>query len=425
VTHVLRDFKGFAKASLSLRRPLTVLIGRNGSGKTNVIEGVELLAALAHGRPLGEIADLGRGGGAFEIRGGLEGCVRRGRASFELGFGAKRTVAGKSYVYAYSVRVAAAPTARILEEAFSIRGRSTPVFRATAAGTLLSVRHDNFSQGRNKPSFNLSSDRTVLSQYGDHVANTDKTAHARSLVQSCRSFLSASFVFDPEPHAMRNYERIGTQRLRRNGANLSSVLYGLSVGSADERRALARIAETVAQLPEEPFQSIEFVRTDLHDVILAMKVAGDVVLHDARMLSDGTLRALSVLTALETAEAGSRVVIEEFDNGLHPSRVAVLIAAVLECATRRKLHVVVTTHNPATLDALPEEHVGGVVLCAKDSQLGAATLIPLTDLPRFDVMFHGKHLGDLVTKNLLERQLQGDVEARHQAGMKAWLEALG
>ncbi|HCF59423.1 MAG TPA: hypothetical protein DFS52_15700 [Myxococcales bacterium] len=60
--HHLKDFKSFESASISLFRPLTVLIGRNGSGKSNLIEGLELLAVLAGGSSLHEISDLGRGG---------------------------------------------------------------------------------------------------------------------------------------------------------------------------------------------------------------------------------------------------------------------------------------------------------------------------------------------------------------------------
>ena len=76
--HYFVNFKGFKEAQINLMRPMTLLIGRNGSGKTNVIEGVELLAQLASGRPLYEISDIGRGSGStFEIRGGLQGCMRK------------------------------------------------------------------------------------------------------------------------------------------------------------------------------------------------------------------------------------------------------------------------------------------------------------------------------------------------------------
>ena len=88
--HYFHDFKGFKNTQIELLRPMTLLIGRNGSGKTNVIEGVELLAQLASGRPLYEISDIGRGSGnTFEIRGGLQGCARQEnnqQLSFSLGF---------------------------------------------------------------------------------------------------------------------------------------------------------------------------------------------------------------------------------------------------------------------------------------------------------------------------------------------------
>lgn len=83
---------------------------------------------------------------------------------------------------------------------------------------------------------------------------------------------------------------------------------------------------------------------------------------DARLVSDGTLRALAILTALEISAAGSRLVLEELDNGVHPSRVPVLAEALFECAERNRLHVLATTHNPATMNALREEQLNSVIL---------------------------------------------------------------
>ena len=50
--------------------------------------------------------------------------------------------------------------------------------------------------------------------------------------------LQASFVFNPDPKLMRNYERVGDTILKRNGSNLSAVLYGLSTGDEDQRATL-------------------------------------------------------------------------------------------------------------------------------------------------------------------------------------------
>ena len=83
--HRLTNFKNFASAGVDLFKPLTILLGRNGSGKTNLIEGIELLAALARGTPLNEITDMGRGG-VLEVRGGLHSCIQFGKKKIRLRF---------------------------------------------------------------------------------------------------------------------------------------------------------------------------------------------------------------------------------------------------------------------------------------------------------------------------------------------------
>ncbi len=133
---------------------------------------------------------------------------------------------------------------------------------------------------------------------------------------------------------MRNYERVNPQAtLLRNGANLSAVLFALSKGRAEERTRLHRITDTIRQIPEEPFQKIGFVETAIGDVMAGFLAEPDSGLNsdrliDARLLSEGTLRMLAVLTALETVPTRSRIVIEEFDTGLHPSRAELLVCAI-------------------------------------------------------------------------------------------------
>ena len=50
--HYFKTFKGFKNASIELFDGVAILIGNNGTGKTNIIEGIGLLANLATGRPL-------------------------------------------------------------------------------------------------------------------------------------------------------------------------------------------------------------------------------------------------------------------------------------------------------------------------------------------------------------------------------------
>jgi hypothetical protein len=236
--------------------------------------------------------------------------------------------------------------------------------------------------------------------------------------------LKLTAVFEVDPKTMRTYERIGNRTLARNGSNLAAVLYALKNGTAEEQASLQRILGWIKQLPEEPYKSFEFVTTDLHDVIFGLRETKSSPLVDARMLSDGTLRCLAVLVALETAELGARVILEEFDNGLHPSRVGVLTQAAWDCAQRRRLNVLVTTHNPATLDSLTEEQLAGVVLCFWDKKQKASRLLPLLELPRADVLLERGHLGDLVTRRILEQHLVPGFEEHQKQKATEWLKAL-
>ena len=179
--------------------------------------------------------------------------------------------------------------------------------------------------------------------------------------------------------------------------------------------------ERVRQLPEEPFGEIAFETTRLGDVLFGFTAEGGQPMLDARLLSDGTLRTLAVLTAIETSEPGSRVVVEEFDNGLHPSRVAMMLAAIIEVATRRTLNVLVTTHSPTALDSLGPDQLPNVQVCHWNAARHAAKLTPLSELPRVDELLERGRLGDLVTRRVLESYLLPVSDAERQEQAKKWL----
>lgn len=430
--HYFKNFKNFSDAGLNLFQSVTLMIGKNGSGKSNAIEAVELLAQIAHGRPLHEIVDVGRGnGGMFEIRGGLPGCLTYQAevsvpvGEFELGFGATFRFDGKLQGVNYRVCVGL-PDLRIHQEKLTVGERV--IFDATVGKStdILNVTYDNFQRGGNKPVTQLPADRSVLSRYETFVGlgnNSKRQQQALKMVRILEEHLNAAFVFDPTPRLMREYERMGQILLQKNGANLSSVLHSLKQGSEDRQATLGRILHLIRQLPEEPFTDFDFVETRARDVLLGLK-REDGTITDARSLSDGTLRALAILTALETVPENSRIVIEEMDNGIHPSRIKILVDAVWECSSRRSLNILVTTHNPATLDSLNADQLKSVVLCYLDSESKASRLMPLSELPRVESLLEQGRLGDLVTRRLVERYLLPNFEETRKNKANEWLESL-
>ena len=320
--HQFENFKSFRSAEIELLRPLTILVGPNGSGKSNALEGIEVLSLIAAGNPLREITDLDREA-ALNVRGGLHGCPRYGTDSFTLSFLARMPWAGRTGPFKYSVTVAPLPEPRIRGE--SLWYRDTMIFREiehsvgpTSAD--IRVEYNNFARGGKKPQVGVSATRSVLSQYEHFASKNQKLLESLELIMAVRQHLRASFVFDPRPDAMRRYERIGHDSLLRDGSNLSSVLYHLKENGTDK---LDELFGHIRRVPDEPYSEFRFVETSLNDVIFGMWEEHANKLSDARMLSDGTLRTLAVLTAVTTADRYSRVVVEEFDNGLHPSRVGV------------------------------------------------------------------------------------------------------
>ena len=201
------------------------------------------------------------------------------------------------------------------------------------------------------------------------------------------------------------------------------MLYALSTGDETQQTSLDRLLSQISQLPDEPYEEFRFTTTDLGDVIFGLREKTGYTIN-AHSLSDGTLRTLAILTALETVQAGSHVIVEQFDNGLHPSRVGVLTSAIAEAIERRDLRVLVTTHNPATMNNLTPEQMKGVVLCTSSEEKQAADLVALESLPRSDELLERGQLGDLASRRVIEQYLAPEFEEQQRQNMLKWVKTL-
>lgn len=432
--HYFINFKNYAQASINLFANLTLLIGKNGSGKSNLIEGVELLASLAEGKPLHEMVDTSTNNlGATFIRGGIHSCVKFGKETFSLGFDGSISFLGVQEHFDYRITIAVNPFPRICQEYLTVGTRK--IFSAEAEGTdgMLSVLFDNFARGGTKPRKNMYGDRSIISRYtelteANEAGDPEKKLKAIKLVASIGRYMQTSFVFDPSPKLMRDYVRSGQNILLKDASNISAILHNLHYSKevskdTEAKHAIDNILDVVRQVPEEPFLSFNFITTLQRDVLFGIS-DGDRVI-DARLISDGTLRIIAVITALESIDKGSRVVIEEFDNGLHPSRAEILIKSIMEIVQRRKLNVLLSTHNPASLNSLDTDWLENVYICHWDTQNKTSVLTKLLNIPKVDYLLESTGaLGDLVTKSVFEKHLQPQFEENKKAKAMEWLKKL-
>lgn len=112
----------------------------------------------------------------------------------------------------------------------------------------------------------------------------------------------------------------------------------------------------------------------------------------AERLSDGTLRFLFLLAILLQPEPPPMIVIEEPELGLHPDVIPKLAALLIEASERTQL--VVTTHSRMLIDALGDDPES-VIVCEKHN--GQSTFERL-DGERMKVWLEKYSLGELWSK---------------------------
>jgi predicted ATPase len=223
---------------------------------------------------------------------------------------------------------------------------------------------------------------------------------------------------------MRGYTYAKDDDIKEDGANLSSVLYRICQQGEAEKLKLLNF---IRSLPEQDIIDIHFIKTERNDVMVRLveSFGNHQRNMDAPLLSDGTLRVLAIGATLLSVPVGTFVIIEEIDNGVHPSRADNLVKQIKTIASERKLRVLITSHYPALLDALPDESLGDVLCCYRDPNQGDSRIVRLADLERFPELVAQGTLGQLMTNKILERFLKDDstAEQRQQKAL-AWLEQL-
>ncbi len=227
-------------------------------------------------------------------------------------------------------------------------------------------------------------------------------------VNTVSDALEKILILEPIPSKMRDYSPL-MEHLFSDASNIAGVLAALSMEKKQEVEQT--LSSYVTKLPERDVRKVwaEPVGKFGADAMLYCEEvwvsSQEPKTVDARGMSDGTLRFLAILTALLTRPKGSQIVIEEVDNGLHPSRSGLLLKMLLDIGEKRQIDVLVTTHNPALLDELDYELVPSVVVAHRDPKTGESKLTVLEDLHILPKVLASGPLGRATSKGLLERSL--------------------
>lgn len=435
----IENFKSYKIGQTLPLAPITLMIGANASGKSNAIEAFRFLSWFAGGEKLSTIKN--RINDSEKIfRGDFRNLFYLNEKHFSLGVSLSIGLSQNFEKWNFSIEYCNDEDFKVKNEEIFLRDGEVFCFIDNKVNTLM----DNFKkeflninglipQNKiilldlirndvviNRIEKNVDSDSSALTtisglvdeQLSKYLEDNNHNYTALQLITELfliRSIFSVFFYFyDFAPSKMRQ-DSLSSNRLHQNGENLSGVLYYL--WHDEENNCQNDILKFVSSLPEQDFKTLKFYKDHRDRVELALveNFAGKEKEWGIELLSDGTLRVLGIAAAILSAPKESTIVIEEIDNGIHPSRAKYLLDTMFYFAEKKNLKLLLSTHNPALMDALPDQALGDVVFAYRDPKEGDSRLVRLSDLDDYVGLVSQGPLGELVTQGIVDRFVKNPI----------------
>jgi predicted ATPase len=344
----IRNYKSIEKCDVRLSS-LTILVGRNGSGKSNFLDALRFVSDSLKS-PIDH---------ALQLRGGID-AVRRISTGHPHNFAISLEVSlltGESATYQFEITAKAKGGFDVRHEQLEITGHSSSGLYLVKSGRLVK------SSEKNMPP--LLPDRLYLTN-----------AAGLPVFRPLYDALSSMGFYNLNPDAMKELQNPDAgELLHRDGSNIASV-----------------VARLTTEKPENMERVDEFLRTIVPGIVgaerislgpretLQFKQAVEGSKHPwkfyATNMSDGTLRAFGMLVAVTQLANGnfsvSLVGIEEPETALHPAAAGAVMDALREAAERTQ--VIVTTHSTDLLDQVDPTKEALLVALAEHGNTKIATV---------------------------------------------------
>jgi predicted ATPase len=427
----IKDYKSLRDVDVTLK-PLSLLFGPNAAGKSNFIDALQLLSRIVASRSLKEAFEPPYRGKPMESfsfgSGGLEGLMNKESVSFTLEVDVdlsqtvidavnkeildtkrRQTPDGNgvesrkppSFIHhnqlRYRIEVGISPKTGVLHVAdeylVALGKDGEPTSKPSPFLQLLKGHIHLRMEGQAHP--------TYFEQYLDHavVSRPHYAPHHPHLTALKRELQSWFFYyFEPRermraPTSVKEVRHVGLM-----GEELAAFLYTL-------RNLDRRQFDAVERAVHSLIPSISGIRTEVNKVgeVELSLMEGEVAM-PARVVSEGTLRLLGLLSLSGAKDRPSVIGFEEPENGVHPRRIRE-IAKILSNRAESGTQLIVTTHSPILPDELPAEDL---FVCQKID--GATTIEPFQ---AWGPVFKGATIAEALEDangpmKVAQRMLRGD-----------------
>lgn len=317
----IKGYKSIKELNLELK-PINVLIGANGSGKSNFISFFKLLRWMMQSPGQLQLF-VGQSGGASSFL--FEGVSVTLQIESELNF---ETSAGRND-YSFRLFYAASDTFIFAEEKYRFSNN----------------RYGGLANWKSLDAGHKEAKLIDQSGLGDQTART-----ISRLVQVCvvHQFHDTS----PTSRIKQRWNVDDSQYLKEDGANLAPFLLRLR---ENEPRYYQRIVETLSQIA--PFFA-DFVLVPIgNTVLLQWREIGTDLVFSPHQASDGTLRAMALVALLlqPIDNLPDVLIIDEPELGLHPY--AINIIGSLINGISNHCQVILATQSMLLIDCFEPEDI--------------------------------------------------------------------
>lgn len=380
----INGYKSLQRFEADLKQ-IVVVVGANASGKSNVLDALELLKRFVTCNTLAQAFEAAHRGRILEScsygREGLAGLRKKKEAFLEFqvdvrlsddvvrevstrcqelrkphdspdgsdggnGNESKSTNRDKKWIHE-----------RFLRYSLKIRVDTNSAALSVVDETLTPLGRDGKpkSQISRKPFVSKEGKKLHLRMEGQahpryHDIGVDHTVISTELyvphyphVVAFREELSRWRFYYLEPkHMMRGATPLAEVKyIESSGERLASFFHAIRINNPKQMR-------TIEQALRAFIPQIHGITTEVDKVgNVELTVTENGTAYSGRLISEGTLRLLGIFAAANASELATLLGYEEPENGIHPERILDVATLLINISKERGFQLIVTTHSKA------------------------------------------------------------------------------
>ncbi|MDD4178932.1 MAG: AAA family ATPase [Candidatus Margulisbacteria bacterium] len=403
-------FKSLSNISLTFTKGLNVLIGPNGSGKTNLCQIFGLISANVRGRILHNILSLGGVNSIFtksKLKGKRSINVKSKLIKIWCQGELKEERVSLRYIYSFSIRMK--ENIMIEKEKIVIDvEKESGIYKKAIEISQPSPNNPNKFKIKVVPKlmgpnqlkkFKKSNKNEIILK--TYASNKSIFAIGSYLFKYCfmvEQDIKASDVLDIDPHiAKKPSDILEPTKMYFNGKGLSNAIYNMSKNQPNSLKAINEFLSKI--YPRHKLIEPHTKDGESNTFVLVDKNGTKCF---AQNISDGTIKTLGLLVGMMTHRHNT-LIIEELENYLHPWACQIFINRLREIS-KNKVYIL-TTHSETILNNIkPKE----VIIC--NNVGGGTTAVRMRDIKQLEntIKYSGFGVGYHYVGGLLGGTPQND-----------------